>query len=791
MKEYLTVSEIRELYKLTGKSITERAIQLGIKRGKYPTAQLVNHNKVGQGGKIWQISIEDPGIPSEIKDQYYKKHFETQNSNPIADGEKATTKIEPSADLLSGRPQEQGNSPALCGHSQEQGYLFPAPDFFSEKAKKIALARVDLINAWKEYRKDHKKVTDADNKFLDIYNSNIFYKSLHGVLGNISIKTLYRWSKELAGTKDWSRLVPNYEKRELLNKEEEKAFLSVLLRPGKFRIGTAITMTKIYLKKEGIPSEKSDRTFRRFAKRYKAKHYDSWVLARQGQKALKDKVAPFVRRDPSLLEVGDVLIADGHRLNFQTINPFTGKPCRAVLVGFLDWKSHCLAGYEIMLEENTQCILSALRDSILRLGKIPKHTYQDNGKAFRSRFFTSTESFEELGFYGLLGRLGIVPVFAKPYNARAKPIERWFKDFSNTFEKLMPSYVGNSIENKPPRMLRNENFHKALHKERIPKIEEIIQRIEIWLEWQRSQPCPHVEGKTIGQVFDDGKGPGININDLDDLMMEMKITKIGQNGIRLCNQEYYDKALYGLRENVLVRYSIFDLSYLKVFSMSGEFLCIANRVQPTHPMANHLGTPKDMEELKQKLSEHRKLEKKTTQDVRRLIKTGRPIELEWEKVTDLTPRIVGKLEKETLSLSDSFKNIQEAMKEFMKYMADTGVFFSHEDREAIEKEIIKNNLDRAFVRNFALTLRGELAKRYLILHEPENPENYSPIFQYGWQKYEFLKTKRPLTEEEKRWIEDYKEGRILSGEYEEIYIKSKQQNDIDSAQTLDKREEAL
>ena len=35
------------------------------------------------------------------------------------------------------------------------------------------------------------------------------------------------------------------------------------------------------------------------------------------------------------------------------------------MVGFLDWKSTALVGYEIMMSENTQCIASALRNSIL------------------------------------------------------------------------------------------------------------------------------------------------------------------------------------------------------------------------------------------------------------------------------------------------------------------------------------------------------------------------------------------------------------------------------------------
>ena len=118
---------------------------------------------------------------------------------------------------------------------------------------------------------------------------------------------------------------------------------------------------KTNLNKKGIETPTCERNFRRYADNFKRTHYDEWVLAREGQKALRDKVLMYIERDVSQLEVGDVLVADGHRLAVQCLNPFTGKPCRATLIGYLDWKSTMLVGYEIMLEEDTQAITSALR----------------------------------------------------------------------------------------------------------------------------------------------------------------------------------------------------------------------------------------------------------------------------------------------------------------------------------------------------------------------------------------------------------------------------------------------
>ncbi len=533
-----------------------------------------------------------------------------------------------------------------------------------EEGRKIGMARMDLLRLWQDYRKNSSRKTDADDEFLSAYNNGLPYKNLFDILGNIlSIGTLYRWAEVLDNSLDWTKLVPGYFLKDKggtqLNAEEQRVFLRLLLHPAKLRIGTATRLTKTYLKSHGKPLSKADRTFRRFAEDFKSKRYDLWTFLREGQKALRDKVEPFIVRDPSVLQVGQVLVADGHRLNFAVLNPFTGKPCRAVLVGYVDWASFDLAGYEIMPEENIQAVSSALRNSIICLGKKPEIAYLDNGRALRARYFTSTESFEELGFYGLYGRLGIMPVFARPYNARSKIIERWFREFSDTCERLVPSFVGTSIDDKPAWFLRNEKFHNAIKSGYVPTIEEACRIIDAWHEWHRQQPCPHVEGKTIGQVFDEGKGPGVNVAELDDLMMAMEVKTINRNGITFLGQEYYDDALYGLRVSAVIKYSLFDLSSIKVYSMNGEYLCAATRVASVHPMAQHLGNANDVETLKREIAKQKRLEKRTVQDAKEFYNLGKSVEFDWQRVINMSPKIVDKLEKNDIKLIGDTKKIPD------------------------------------------------------------------------------------------------------------------------------------
>lgn len=492
-----------------------------------------------------------------------------------------------------------------------------------EKAKQNALAKLDLIRKWQDFRRKAVNKLQADYDFVKLHNSSDSY--LFSVLGKISRGSLHRWKASLDGTEDYTRLIPNYkyvsvnEYRTCLTDEEIKIFIGLLLHPNRICIGKAIALTKYKLKEQGQSFIPADITFRRYAKWFKDNNYDKWVLARDGEKALSDKVEPYIKRDASLLDVGDILVADGHKLAFQVINPFTGKPCRATLVGFLDWKSTALVGYEIMLEENTQCIASALRNAIINLDMIPKIVYQDNGRAFRAKYFTDDKGFGELGFYGLYAKLGIETVFARPYNARSKVIERFFKEFQEGFEKLMPSYVGSSIINKPAYLKRNEKFHSNLHNDYIPTIEETIKMIDMWVKFKNSQPCTNAPNMTIAEVLENRNKQNIDKSLLDDLMLATEVKTIQRNGVRFLNCDYFDERLYGLRGKVLVKYNLFDLTNVKIFTPKGEYLCTAERVTETHPMAKILGTVEDLEDYKQKIQKQQKLKRKTINSVKNLL----------------------------------------------------------------------------------------------------------------------------------------------------------------------------
>ena len=564
--------------------------------------------------------------------------------------------------------------------------------FTPEKSKKIALARLDLFNQWKEFRKKSNNKLQADYDFVNLHNTSSGY--LFEILGKISRGTLHRWKNIINGTEDYTKLIPQYkyakvdEYRTCLTDEEIKIFMGFLLHPNRLCIGKAIALTKYKLQQQGQSYFPADITFRKYANWFKKNNYDKWVLARDGEKALSDKVEPYIKRDASLLEVGDILVADGHKLAFQVINPFTGKPCRATLVGFLDWKSTALVGYEIMLEENIQCVASALRNAIINLDMIPKVVYQDNGRAFRAKYFTDNKGFTELGFQGLYSKLGIETVFARPYNARAKVIERFFKEFQEGFEKLLPSYIGSAIQNKPAYLMRNEKLHKQLHNDFVPTLAETIKMIEMWLNFKNSQPCPNAPNKTIAEILESRKRQNIDINLLDDLMLATEVKTIQRNGIRFLNCDYFDERLYGFKSKVLIKYNLFDLTSIKVYTTKGEYICTAERVTETHPMAKLLGTVTDFEDYKQKIVKQRKLHKKTINAVKTYLSNDEVKYLETKMLEENSNPVQTEFKDRSKGVQKIFKNNSEKF-----------------------EYLIKNNPQDKWIENFKQT------KEYKLLYE--------------------------------------------------------------------------
>lgn len=526
-------------------------------------------------------------------------------------------------------------------------------DNLSEKQKENALAKADLLRLYMEKRKNapwgqKKAVCD---EFLIAYNSGIPYPELFMKLDKVKYQTIEGWLQKmnrnggdplcLADQRGHTRRGSS-----IISREEAEIFIKIALNPNRPKISEVIRIARAVMKTKGIDTSAKSRTIRNFLNEWKKKHFDIWVFHRQGSQAWNTKCAYYIERDYSLLNVGDVLVADGHKLNFKILNPFSGKPTRMMLIVINDMKSNFPLGWAIGLTENVQIIHLALRRAILRLGKFPKVLYLDNGKAFRAKFFTSV-NFEESGILGLYKRLGLHVIFAWSYHGQSKTIERFYGIFGE-LERLMPTYIGTDIDSQPPRLKRGEKLHRTVYEKKMYgkgiTIETAHKIIAAWFDEyaQRSQRG-HLKGRTPFEVFEKGRGPGVDPKDLCELMMTYEIKKIGRNGVRFQGKNFYDQALYGRRHPVVIKYDLLNLNSILIYEKNGEFICEAFQTPKVHPAATALGNDEDRALLKERIEMKRRQEKESSLFARDFLENH------------VLPEHAQYLEQQGLSLTEPFQ----------------------------------------------------------------------------------------------------------------------------------------
>lgn len=500
----------------------------------------------------------------------------------------------------------------------------------TSKQEKGAYRRYHLVRLYLEHlaAADHKGKTKARDEFIVLYLGGQWPELLEA-LGAVSWKTIEAWKLKIKlGNGDPCRLVDHRgaHRKGLvkITAEQVSILRSFAFHPNKMKIAHAIRWSKVVMAARGIDTV-SDATCRRYLERMRKADFATWTFFREGEQELENKCGYTLDRDWSLADVGDVVTADGHVLNFQVINPYTGKPCRPTLLLWYDCRSNMPLGWEIMPTENTEVIHVALRRAILVLGKKPRVAYLDNGRAFKGQHFTGSKDFEG-DISGLYARLGIETCFATAYHGQAKPVERFFGTMLE-IESLMPSYTGNSIDNKPARMHRGEKLHIQLWDKfgngtAALSMEQAHMILAAWFDDYASRPSrsKHLKGRCPLEVFQEGRGPGVDAQELTMLMMTTEVKRVRKEGVYLLGEYYYHPSLYGLREPVVVRHDLRERSCVYVYRQDGEFLGIAEPRQKVHPMAKVLGTAADKDILGQELATKNRIKRLTVGPAKQLLK---------------------------------------------------------------------------------------------------------------------------------------------------------------------------
>ena len=528
-------------------------------------------------------------------------------------------------------------------------------EVLSDKELEIAQSRYNLVHYMREYTvSSAQSKGKAMKEFVERYNAGMIHENILKILSKTSDKTLYRWNQLLKDNEEKIEvLAPSYRTSAInrsrinLTEEETKLCKQLWTLANKPTVSSVCRSVIKELESRGLTDICSEHQIRRFINQWAKNNSITALYIREGEKAVRDTLLPHIERDNKKLQFMDMIVADGHTLNFQIKNPKNGMPARATVIMWVDMRTLLILGWEIMLTENTKAVVAALRSAMYNAAKllglkdcgiVPKITYTDNGKAFKNKYFKGVEKngggWHEQ-FDGLFNRLkphGFVKsIYALPYQAQTKVNERIFGTMLE-YEKMQLSYVGNKIDNKPARMHRNEKLHKneydkAINQQGLPTLQEVYESLGRWIKEYNGRPSTgkYLDGKSpIEELLtccEEAQSRTIDLDSLHYMMLESKEVNLQKQGIKFMGSWYNSLHLAnferGSEWGLKIRYDLMNLDFIRVYRDNGEFVCIAERMMTgIHPAAEALGSDADKLAYQKAIAQKNEYAKHARQQVR-------------------------------------------------------------------------------------------------------------------------------------------------------------------------------
>ena len=490
-----------------------------------------------------------------------------------------------------------------------------------------------ILEDWQEYRNGYEgKKEEADMKFVRLLHNNYPGKAF-------SPKILQRQWRALHEQGEGAlidRRGKHGNHKKAIPDEVFDVFQYYYLDQAQVSVKKCMELTELYLKeqgKEGLLPLASSGTFSR--KILEDIPVPVLKYYREGEKAFRDACAPYIQRTYGDLHSNDIWVCDNHTFDVFVNDGEHKKPIRVYLTAFLDVRSRKMVGWYVTLNPCSDATLIALRRAIERYG-IPKVILSDNGREFLTfdiggRGFRTSRKDGEHVAPTILENLGIEFKTALPTNARAKIIERAFRDVKEDFSKLFEGYTGGTIAERPERLKKTgksaENFIL---------LPEFVKYVDTYIEGYfntRSHSGSGMNGKTRNEVYaaeliEKRTATREQLNLM--MLRNTRMQTVQRNGVYL---GLYDMKIYynsielnwsHLKEKVYFRYNPDDLSEVRVYDEQDRFLCTAQQIAKLSYFATK-------EQVAEAMRENRKLE----QLVKRYKKDK---DLKGEKAVDLILR---------------------------------------------------------------------------------------------------------------------------------------------------------
>ena len=440
------------------------------------------------------------------------------------------------------------------------------------------------VDDWQRYRSKYPgSKAEADDRFIALCAKT---DPEH----EFSIDTLYRRWKSIKQN-DLDGLIDKRGKwkkgKSDIQPEAWDAFLYFYLQEAQHPMMKCYEYMKLLLREEHPDLVADIPSYTTFTRRVKSDIPEAVeVLGREGQKAFRDRCAPYIRRTYEGMASNEWWIADNHTFDVITQGD-NGQRHRLYLTAFFDARSGIFTGCYVTLNPSSQATLIALRKGILKYG-IPENIYVDNGREFltfdigglghrKKKPKDGQERFEPPPVFE---RLGIKMTNAIVRNAKAKIIERRFRDVKDHLSRLFDTYTGGNVLEKP------ERLKGVLKNGEIPLDSTFTETVEELLDWYFNQQPYGGEvvadrGKPRQQVYNENLHTRrvAGAEDLNLMLMRsarpQKVTRRGVHldiaGQRL---DYWndDMLMNLLGKQVYFRYDPDDLSEVRVYDLEDRYI---------------------------------------------------------------------------------------------------------------------------------------------------------------------------------------------------------------------------
>ncbi|WP_052262286.1 Mu transposase C-terminal domain-containing protein [Pseudoalteromonas luteoviolacea] len=286
---------------------------------------------------------------------------------------------------------------------------------------------------------------------------------------------------------------------------------------------------------------------------------------RVGTKIYADKHKDFKLRTTKNIPAGFIYNGDGHTIDVHLEHTESGESFRYELTAFQDVRSRKIVAWDLSIAENSLATLRALTDSIKDLNHKPYLIYVDNGSGYKNHMMCD----ENCGVYT---QLDIEPIFAIPGNARAKWIERFFRNMEENVGKRFETYCGRGHDNRHLLKVLKE---VKQGKRSLPTLEDWIAEFEAWLEEYHNSEHPEEKGKTRNQVWEESFEQSIP-ETINFEYLPKTIVNVRKGQIRFDNRIYSADFLYQFNGKQLVAgYSMKSSERIHLYEVTGEFLMYA------------------------------------------------------------------------------------------------------------------------------------------------------------------------------------------------------------------------